>query len=173
MSDIKIRKVYLLRRTDKPDDETDIYVGSTSRTLRKRLWNHRSDALRTRNKNNKLYKKMREVGLDNWEMVPLLSFACDRKTILEFEKEWCNALNSDLNTNSPFPGFKNKKEYRANYRESNKETIKQQKAEYYKLNKQNKTHYCNVCEKFFGHNGDLKKHFESLKHLYAYMNSVD
>ena len=44
MCDIKCRTVYLMRRTDKKDDGTDIYVGSTSRNLRERMWNHRCDA---------------------------------------------------------------------------------------------------------------------------------
>ena len=173
MNNIKERAVYLLKRTDKSYDGTDVYVGSTSLSLKRRLCNHRSDSLRIGNKNNKLYVKMREVGLDNWEMVSLLSITCDRKTILEFEKEQCNKLNSDLNSNSPVLNLENRKEYSANYRELNKETIKQQKAEYYKLNKQNKKYYCDVCEKSFRSNGDLQRHFNTLKHGYTYLNSLD
>ena len=40
-SEIKLRTVYLLKRTDKHDDGTDIYVGSMLRSLRERLWDHR------------------------------------------------------------------------------------------------------------------------------------
>ena len=40
--EIKPRTVYVLTRTDKPDeDDTDIDVGSTSRPLERRLWKHR------------------------------------------------------------------------------------------------------------------------------------
>ena len=154
-SEIKERIVYLMRRTDRPDDGTDIYVGSTSLSLKLRLQLHRSKAKIC---DSKLYVKMREVGVNNWEMVPLLSFTCDKKTILEFEKEWCNALNADLNSNSSFSGFENKQEYFSNY---------------CKLNKQNKTHHCNVCEKSFESNKHLQRHFDSLKHLHTYLNSLD
>ena len=188
MGENKLKTVYLLKRTDKPDDGTDIYVGSTSGTLRRRLREHKSLSKIKRGCNIKLYRKMCEVGLGSWEIVPLLSFMCDKKTICEFEKEWCNALNADLNMRFPFSGFDNKKEYLANYRESNKETIKQQITEYYKvnketikqqrgnyrgLNKQNKVYHCDVCDKSIESNKDLKRHFDSLRHQYAYLNSVD
>ena len=158
MTEIKQRTVYLLQRADKIYDGTEIYVGSTSLSLKERLRKHRSRSKTY--KNTKLYKKMREVGLNNWEMISILSFECecDKKTILELEMEKCNELNADLNTYSPFSGFENKKEYFANYRE---------------LNKQKETYHCNICEKSFGTNWLLQRHFNTLKHSYAYMNSVD
>ena len=157
-SEIKQRVVYLLRRTDKDDDGTDVYVGSTSKTLRERLWDHRGEATRTGNENNRLYTKMREVGLGNWEMIPLLSFTCDKKTIMEFEKEWCNALNADLNTYSPISGFENKREY---------------DADYYKFNIQNKRYRCEICDFSFGNNSGLQKHLKSRRHFWKYIYSVD
>ena len=63
MNEIKLRTVYLLRRTDKPDDGTDIYDGSKSKTLHGRLNGHSSDSQKA---NSKLYNRMREVGLYNW-----------------------------------------------------------------------------------------------------------
>ena len=60
MSEIKLRTVYLLKRTDKPDDGTDLYVGSTSMTMIKRLWTHRSAAGNSkRYENTKLYVRIR------------------------------------------------------------------------------------------------------------------
>ena len=62
-SEIKQRFVYVLTRTNKADDDdTDIYVGSTSLSLRQRLWMHRSDVKRS---NSKLYERMRTVGIYN------------------------------------------------------------------------------------------------------------
>ena len=74
-AEIKLRIVYVLTRTNKVDnDDTDLYVGgSTSRPLSRRLHCHKCDATRIGNENNRLYKQMREVGLQNWEILPLLS----------------------------------------------------------------------------------------------------
>lgn len=75
MNEIKPRTVYLLKRTDKPDDGTEIYVGSTSKTLKQRLKDHRGETQRKRKVNkSKLYTRMLEVGVNNWEIVLLLSF---------------------------------------------------------------------------------------------------
>ena len=197
-NEIKPRTVYLLKRTDKEDDGKDLYVGSTSKKLKYRLSSHKCPSSCERE--SKLYKRMREVGTDNWEIIPLLSFSCDQKTIREFEKEWCEAIGTDLNMISPFT---DKKEYNANYRklnngaikrkkakyyESNRNTINQKKAKYYESNKeyisqqhakyrkstiQNRVHYCYACDKSFGSKIDLQRHLRSLKHSNAFMNSVD
>lgn len=130
MDEIKLRIVYLLRRTDTDDDsETDAYVGSTSSDLRKRLWEHKCETKRC---GSKLYKRMREVGIENWEIIPLLSRICDGNTIREVERKWVEILNSDLNSYSPFSGFENKKEYYVNY---------------YRENIQNKVFHCEICDK--------------------------
>ena len=118
MSDeIKNRTVYMLCRKDKEEDGADFYIGSTSRPLKERLWGHRSDA---QNGGSKLYKRMREIGLQNWKIIPLLTFACDKKTILEFEKQWIDLIGADLNMISPIT---DQKEYNAAYHKANKVAI--------------------------------------------------
>ena len=142
-SEIKPRIVYVLTRTNKADDDdTDIYVGSTSRSLNDRLCCHRCDATRVGNENNKLYSRMRAVGLQNWEIISLLSRTCDIKTIRELERKWCKIMSTDLNTNLPIlkPGELNLnkeaiKQYQADYYKSNKDAIRQRHADYYKSNK--------------------------------------
>ena len=42
--EIKNRIVYVLCRTDKPEDGSDIYIGSTSQPLKERLRCHRKNA---------------------------------------------------------------------------------------------------------------------------------
>ena len=149
------RIVYLLRRTDKEDDGTDLYIGSTSQKLKERLHDHRGEVERC---NSRLYKRMRETGKHNWEIIPLLSRICDKDTIRKVEKKWCDLLNTDLNSNSPFSDFDTKSnEYFTNYRKLNKETINQKIAECWKSNKQNKKYYCDVCDKTFSCNYDFKK----------------
>ena len=87
-NEIKPRIVYVLTRTNMADDDdTDIYVGSTSKTLRKRLCIHRFDATRVGNENNKLYVRMCEIVVQNWEILPLLGRICDIKTIRELERK--------------------------------------------------------------------------------------
>ena len=44
---------------------------------------------------------MREVGVHNFKIAPLLTFACTRGVICEFEREWVKALGANLNTFSP------------------------------------------------------------------------
>ena len=87
------------------DGGNDIYIGSTSQSLGKRFTEHKHNAGNpSRLKyygSSKLYEEMREVGIHKWEIVPLLTFACNRDTIFEFEKQWVEATRANLNTNSP------------------------------------------------------------------------
>ena len=92
-SEIKQRTVYQLVRTDKPADGKDVYVGSTSQPLNDRLAIHRYD---TKRADSKIYKRMRTVGIYNWEILPLMSRTCDIKTIRELERKWCKILGADL-----------------------------------------------------------------------------
>ena len=87
--EVKQRIVYVSTRTNKADDDdTDLYVGSTSKPLGKRLCEHRCDAIRVGNENNRSYKRMRGIGPGNWKILPLLSRTCDIKTIRELERKW-------------------------------------------------------------------------------------
>ena len=186
MSDeIKDRTVYMLCRKGKKEDGTDIYIGSTSQKLEERLRGHRKDAQIPRNVNNRLYVRMNGVGLQNWKIIPLLTFACNKNTILQFEKQWVDLIGADLNMRSPITDRKeydagyylrNKKaiqQRHASYREVNKQNILEQQAGYREFNVQNKIHHCSVCDKSFGYKKDLDKHYKTLKHSNAYMNSVD
>ena len=158
MSDgIKSRTVYLLKRTDKEDDGADIYVGITSLSLPQRLTNHRQHS---KISNSRLYKRMDEVGLQKWEIVPLVVVpSCGKIEILNFEKSWIGLLNPDLNINSPI--------------KENDEKARERVKKHYSNNLESKKNFCSVCDKAFGYSGDLKRHLKSLKHSYNYMNSVD
>ena len=95
--------------------------------------------------------KSSTIGLDKWEMVPLLTLACDRKTILGFEKEWCQAFNTDLNTNSPIDiDIDKRRGTKRKYYEDNKEVI-------------NKLVLCDICKTTFTCNNKYKKK-KSLMH---------
>ena len=154
-SEIKNRTVYMMCRTDKPDDGTDIYVGSTSQPLCKRLCEHRYSAKnfieRGYSDNNKLFSRMNEVGLYNF--IPLVTFACDKNTIREFECSWVQTVGADLTTFSPITdnGY-------ANWR---------------RKNKHNKRYFCEVCGLACGTNLDLKNHLNTCKHFMKWVWSID
>ena len=162
MSEIKQWTVYLLQRTDKIFDGTDVYIGSTSRTPGQRLSSHRRDATRVGNENNKFYKRMREVGVDKWEITPLLSKICDKNTIRMAEREKCNELNADLNTRSPITTPEEKEERKRQYM-----------TDYHEKNTENKKYHCAICEVACGSNKDLQKHLKTPKHFWKYIYSVD
>ena len=233
-SEIKQRIVYVLTRINKADDDdTDIYVGSTSLSLNDRLRLHRNASTKAGNENNKLYTRMRTVGVQNWEIIPLLSRTCDIKTIRGLERKWCKIMAADLNTNLPITTPEERNQYNAdyyasnkeailkrnanyreankeaiskyqadyrednkdaikqynadyyasnkeailkrnaNYREVNKDAIKQYNADYRKLNKQKERYRCDICDKAFESNKDLKRHFKTSKHFWKYIYSVD
>ena len=101
---------------------------------------------------------MREVDIHKWEIVPLLTFACNRDTIFEFEWEWVKALNANLNTLSPV---------------NENLVIKGYDRERKKHNVKVKRYYCDVCSIACSDSHKLKRHFDTLKHSYAWLNSVD
>ena len=122
-----------------------MYVGSTSLSLAKRLSNHKNDSLRVGNEENKLYKRMREVGLENWVMRPLLSLEstlCTRDEIRAFEKMWCEILRCDLNSYSPI------RSAAVRYKE-NREVILRKKAIRYQNNKDSKNFFAKLVTNHF------------------------
>ena len=79
----------------------DVYVGSTSNTLARKLSAHRSRAFGPGNGKNKLHQRMRGVGPKNWVIRPLESAVCSEYEIRKLELAWCEILRSDLNSVSP------------------------------------------------------------------------
>ena len=65
------------------------------------------------------------------------------------------------------------KEYKATYRENNKNAIKEYDAKYGENNKDFKRYYCELCDVACESKKDLTGHFDTLKHSYAWLNSVD
>ena len=160
-----------------PDVNYDMYVGSTCLSLSVRLSKHKYKSSLQHAKNIKLYKRMREVGLGNWIIKPLFVYTCGKDEIRRYEKKYCEILQPDLNTYSPLRTVDEKKEYKkkynVEYRQNNKEVIRQKKAEYHQENKKSKKYYCNICDKAFHHKGTLNRHKRTLKHQFAFFNSLD
>ena len=147
-SGIKPRAVYKLVRTDKPEDDgTDVYVGSTSQSFKKRLEDHKGAAKLS---DSKLYTRMREVGIYNWRILPLVVCPCDQDEIQTLERQWVEILNADLNVILPF-------------KENNERNRERAKNHYYD-SIESKRYFCNVCDKAFGKLCHLKTHFKTEKH---------
>ena len=160
MADDKVKKrtVYCLSKKI-PDENYDVYVGSTCKPLSQRLSEHKADCKRRENnKNVKLYKRMTEVGLENWKIVPLFEKTYSIDEIRKAEKKWADILEADLNTNSQLS-----KNVRNRIRT----------AELYERNITEKKYYCDVCEKAFQGNWFLNQHRDSLKHQFTFLNSLD
>ena len=150
-SEIKQRTVYLIRRSDKFDDGSEFYVGSTSRTLTERLQSHQSNSKVC---DSKFYTRMREAGAKNWEIISLETVPlCDKKEILVLEKKWIEKIKPDLNKNFPI--------------KENNERDRERARKHYFKSLEERRYRCDACEKFFGSFENLKKH------SYACMNSLD
>ena len=157
--EVKKRTVYVLSQKT-PDENYDMYVGSTSRTMLERLAEHKSESKRRKNSARiKLYKRMTEVGLEEWKITPLFQNTCAKDEIRKFEKNWLEILDADLNTITPF----------SKYNVKNREIASIIK----KRNVDEKKYFCDVCEKAFQSNWHLNQHKDSLKHQYAYLDTID
>ena len=156
MSDetVKKRVVYLLCH-EGSDMGVDVYVGSTSQTLAKRLRNHKFDSERIGNEDNKLYKRMQTVGLENWVMRPLFTLECTRDEIRVFERMWCNILRSDINSSLPIRTMA--LAYGVSYRRDVKLSAKCR---------------CEVCGLNFESRKDRGKHNKGSNHKQVYLFSL-
>lgn len=148
------------------------YVGHTTNFI-KRKQNHK---YRCNNESDKfynmlVYKTIRENGgWNNWSMIMVEEIKCNNK--LEVEKKeryWIEELKSDLNKIIP---TRTQKEYR----NDNKEQIKEKKKEYYEKNyEQNKEKLyekfeCECGGKYIYQNKSI--HFKTKKHL-DYLNKIN
>ena len=110
----------------------EIYIGSTC-NFSKRKCDHKKVCNNKNSKrhNLKVYKFIRDNGgFENWDMILVEEFSCENKMQkLQRERYWYEELKADLN--SDYPG-RSKKEWR----EDNKEHIKESKKEYYEANKE-------------------------------------
>ena len=152
-----VRTVYCITKKV-PDDNYDMYVGSTRTSLSGRLKIHRSHSSVQHAKNSKLYTRMREVGLDKWCIRPIFVHTCSENEIRQYEKKYCEILQPDLNTYSPVC-------------EDVKRSANKKKR--FSKNLEQKRFFCNTCQMCFLHKGNLNQHKDTLKHQYAYLNSLD
>ena len=104
------------------------YYGSTTTTLKRRWFRHKSAA------NNTCSKQL--MGFEDVRMELLEEFVCDSRATLRQREQWwidnhpcCNKINAVCD----------KKKYQKAYRETHKETIKEKQQEYDKANCERKS----------------------------------
>ena len=80
-------------------DETDfVYIGSTTQPLTKRLYCHK---IACKKRTSKVYKIMNEIGADNFRIILIKDFPCERKEQLCAEEERCRKeINEELLLNT-------------------------------------------------------------------------
>ena len=105
----------------------DIYIGSTTQKISKRMTNHKTQA--KRGKSHLLYQKMREIGDDKFYIELVEDYPCDSlEQLNRREGEWIRQIAT---LNEKVAG-RTKKEYANDNR-----NIKNQKArEYYQENRE-------------------------------------
>ena len=141
------------------DDE--IYVGSTCCNLSTRMAKHRYRAKEERSTNHKLYKKMNEIGQENFSIILLDEFKeCQNiEQLRKKEREKIEELNPVLNNQVPSRTHKEwieqnherkkeldrklyqntreeKIEYQKQYAKNNPEKVKEYKRKWYEKKKQ-------------------------------------
>lgn len=83
-----------------------VYIGQTTRTINKRFEEHLNAAINAKT-NNKLYKAMKEIGLQNFYVEKLME--CDEKDLNKFEQQFVaefNSIHNGYNTVYPLTGLK-------------------------------------------------------------------
>ena len=165
-------KVYCTRN----NIDDDIYIGSTTQPLSKRMVKHRNNLNNVRFEKIQLYAKMRELGVENFYIELLEECACE--TIEQLRKREGELIREfgTLNTRMECRTVKeyqqdNKdhiKERKHNYNIKNRERISEQKKIYYEDKKdaisqrKAQTIEC-VCGSVIKR-GDKAKHVKTKKH---------
>jgi len=110
-----------------------IYIGSTIQKLYKRQTKHNEDY---RKRNNKLYQECRKHNVEKIICIPLEVKEIENDLEIRLlEQEYIDELNPLLNQKSTPSGLP-RLEQRKQYREKNKEKIREMKKKYYKNNKE-------------------------------------
>ena len=156
MTEVKKRTVYVLSKKI-TDENYDVYVGSTTMSMTKRLYDHKYHC-QQKFYDSKLYVRMRQVGLDGWKISPLYEKTCTKDEIRKVEKKWIEILDADLNKNSPFS-------------DDSRERERQMRLQNRYVDE--KRFFCEVCEKAFQSGRKLSRHKDSLKYQFTSLNSLD
>jgi hypothetical protein len=112
-----------------------VYIGSTTQTLSQRLQDHKVDYKRYLNKKFSCVTSFKIIENNNYEIILIEDCPCERKEqLLSRERFWIE--NTEC-VNLKIPSRTQKE-----YREENREKIKQINKEYHENNKEKRKEYC-------------------------------
>ena len=116
-----------------------IYIGSTIEPLHRRWVSHLTDY--KRRPNNKLYKKIHEIGIENFKIILISIYPCKSKEqLIKREREEYDKYNTDILLNIYRPKITKEEEIEYNkkhkkeYYELHKNDISEKQKEYYHQN---------------------------------------
>jgi ribosome-interacting GTPase 1 len=146
-------KIYMIRPTVEHSKPSDIYIGSTTKPLKRRMSEHRSSYKKWKEckyKFNTVYNIFDKYGIENCNIVLIEDVNANcRQEIFAREQYYIKLLSC---VNKCIPGRTVKEHYKDNkekhlammkvYREANKEKIKQQ---------QYKVCICEICAYTYTH----------------------
>ena len=119
-------------------DKTEcVYIGSTTQPLSKRFYFHKIDSSQKDKYKSKFYNIMREIGYENFRIILLKDFPCERREQLCAEEERCRKeIDNDilLNSHRCYITEEERKEHAKMWREKNKELLKKKGKIYYDEN---------------------------------------
>jgi hypothetical protein len=130
--DYQKSKIYKIINTD---NNKDIYVGSTCKTLEERYSEHKRGSKKHQKKNYPLYQAMNNTGHEKFKIELICDYPCNSMDELrQKEGEYIQSIGT-LNCLVAGRSWKQ-------YYQENKETIKQKVKEYYTNHKEERLQYC-------------------------------
>ena len=173
-------RVYKLYHVD-DHDEDDVYIGSTCKTLAKRLQKHYQAA--RDGEQRKVYKYMREKNCEGFrmELLQQLKFH-DIRELRKVEDEWIRVYNPTLNTIGAVLNKEKQRQNRILYDNEHREEInaymRDYMKEYYRNNQETVAEWarnwnqanknrnrCETCDYGCAQKQDFERHLRSAKHL--------
>ena len=118
-------KIYTIRYRN---DDSLIYVGSTTQPLYKRWHQHKLDSIKQQREKIKLYQKFNETDINNWYIELYEDCPCERKE--ELNKREGEVIRNIGTLNKRIAGRSNKE-----YREDNKDMLAEKDKKYREANK--------------------------------------
>ena len=139
-------KIYCIRN----NIDDDIYVGSTTQPLSKRMAWHRDGMKHNKKKHLKIYQKMNEQGYDQFYIELIEEYQCDnveqlRRREGEIIRQLKPALNKEIAGRTIKEWYEDNREKKIEqtrqYKDENKDWFKEYCKTYAEINKERISHY--------------------------------